>query len=59
MLIGIVFGAFTEVMQRYVFTGRNANIYDFFANVLGCFVGLAVYYVINRKLKKNIRVINN
>ena len=59
MLIGIIFGAFTEVMQRYVFSGRNANIYDFLANVTGCFAGLAVYYLINRKLKKNIKIIKN
>jgi VanZ family protein len=59
MLIGIIFGAFTEVMQRYVFTGRNANIYDFLANVAGCFAGLAVYYLINRKLKKIFKIINN
>ena len=57
--IGIIFGAITEVMQRYVFIGRNANIYDFLANVAGCLLGLAVYYLVNRKLNKNIGIINN
>jgi VanZ family protein len=59
MVIGIVFGAFTEVMQRFVFIGRSANVYDFLANTLGCFVGLGVYYVVNRKLKKIFRILNN
>ncbi len=50
--IGIVFGALTEVGQRYVFTGRSANIYDFLANAVGCLLGLVVYYILSRKLNK-------
>jgi len=50
--IGIVFGALTEVGQRYVFIGRSANIYDFLANTVGCLLGLVVYYILSRKLNK-------
>jgi len=59
LIIGIIFGALTEVMQRYIFIGRNANVYDFLANLSGCIIGLIAYYLINRKLSKNIRILDN
>ncbi len=54
LFFGIFFGLFTEVLQKFVFTGRHASMYDFFANTLGCLLGLLIYNFINRKFKRKI-----
>lgn len=53
LFFGIVFGAITEILQFYIFIGRNGNIFDFFANVLGCLAGISIYYLIISK--KNVK----
>ncbi len=45
LIIGIVFGLMTEVMQAYIFTGRSGSIYDWFADILGCLLGWLVYLI--------------
>ncbi len=45
LLIGIVFSGLTEILQRFIFVGRNGNIYDFAANTAGCFLGALLFYV--------------
>jgi VanZ family protein len=49
LFVGMIFGFFTEVLQRYVFIGRNGNIFDFMADVLGTLLGLAVFLIFFRK----------
>ena len=46
LVIGILFGAITEIMQFFIFVGRNGSIFDFCANVLGCLLGILIYYLI-------------
>ena len=48
LIIGIVFAFFTEVMQKYVIPGRNGNVYDFIADVLGALLGLAAWHYTGR-----------
>lgn len=50
LVSGIVFGLMIEVMQYYVFKGRDGNVYDFIANVIGCLLGVAVFWAFNRKI---------
>ncbi len=52
LIFGIFFGLLTEVLQIFVFTGRNGNVYDFIANALGCLLGLLIYNLISRKLHR-------
>ena len=59
LFIGIIFGAITETMQKYVFIGRNANIYDFAANFLGCLSGYLIYHIFKTKYNKKIRIFKN
>ncbi len=54
LFIGIVFAIFIETMQRLVIPGRNGNIYDFLADMLGCFLGYISWYIIRRNEKKNL-----
>ncbi len=49
LLIAISYGALTEVLQAYVFKGRCGSIYDFFADVIGCVLGIFVFKIIFRK----------
>ncbi len=49
LFFGIFVGALTEVMQHYVFVGRNGNIYDFIADMIGCLIGMSVYLIMRRK----------
>ena len=47
--ITILFALLTEVLQVYVFVGRDGNVYDFVANVVGIFVGLLAYFLLYKK----------
>ncbi len=47
-----LFALVTEVLQKYLFIGRDGNIFDFIADVIGVFVGFVAYYLFNYK-KKN------
>lgn len=54
-----IFALLTEVLQAYVFIGRNGSIYDFIADFAGVLVGLVVFNLYKRKkfdkLIKSIR----
>lgn len=41
--IAILLSALTELMQRYFIPGRVCSVYDFIANVIGCFLGWWVF----------------
>ena len=51
ILISAVYGIITELLQVYVFTGRNGNIYDAAADLLGAIIGGMAYYL--QHLKNN------
>jgi VanZ family protein len=45
-IVTILFGLITEMLQRYVFIGRDGSIFDFFADAAGAFLGLMAYYLL-------------
>jgi len=49
-VIGTIFGGIMELMQHYIFIGRNGNVYDFVANVIGCIIGTAVFWLFRLKI---------
>ena len=49
LLTVTVYGAITELLQYYVFIGRSGNKYDFFADVIGCVLGIFAFKIIFRK----------
>ncbi len=51
--ITILFALLTEVLQAYVYIGRNGNVYDFIADAVGVGVGLLAYNLLFRKKKAN------
>ena len=48
-LIAAAFGGFTEILQHYVFVGRTGSFYDFFADLVGCAVGMGIFMVVRGK----------
>lgn len=49
IVIGVLFGALTEYLQKVLFVGRCGNIFDFCADVVGCVLGLIVFWAFYRK----------
>ena len=49
--IGVLLSGLTELMQKYFIPGRIASVYDFIANVLGCFLGWWIFSVWWKKRK--------
>jgi VanZ family protein len=49
---GILFGGITELLQAYVFVWRQASVYDFIADGLGCLAG---YFLFKRLIIKKFK----
>lgn len=48
-VIGVSYGAFTELLQEFIFTGRNADYMDFVANFIGAILGVVAFRLIYGK----------
>ncbi len=55
VLISAVYGIITELLQFYVFIGRNANVFDGAANILGAASGGLVYFLQFNKNKSKTK----
>lgn len=53
-VIGMVFAIFTEAMQKFAIPGRNGNIYDLLADILGLGLGILIWRIIKGNDKKNL-----
>ena len=53
LILGIMLGAGTELLQRYYIPFRRGSIYDFIADIVGCLLGWGVFVMLEqRKLKR-------
>jgi len=51
-VIPVLYGASIELLQKYVFTGRSADIVDFLSDMIGSIVAsILSIYMLNRKQK--------
>ena len=48
-LIAASYGALTEILQNYIFRGRYGSVYDFFADLIGCVLGILIFKLAFRK----------
>jgi len=46
VLSSVTYGGAVELFQQALFIGRHADIFDFIANTIGCFLGLFSFYLI-------------
>ena len=55
ILIGMVYGALTEIMQKYLIPGRTGSVYDWIADTIGSVFGaiLALFLLRGRNNLKN------
>lgn len=49
LIVSVLYAALTEVLQAHVFIGRCGSVYDFFADVIGCVLGVFILKIIFRK----------
>jgi VanZ family protein len=49
LFLGIIYATITELLQFFVFVGRNGNIYDAIADTVGVITGIYIYQKWNRK----------
>ena len=54
IVIGIIFGLLTEILQMFVFSGRSGNVYDWLADIAGCFIGWGAHHIFFRKKKATL-----
>ncbi len=55
LLIGVLYGAATEILQHIFFVSRHGNLADFVANTLGCILGTVLFfYMTKNKFASNI-----
>ena len=52
LLISIIFGALTEIMQETICYQRTGSVYDFIADVIGSLFGLAFFTFLQKKKNK-------
>lgn len=46
MIIGLVYAIILEVLQLVMSSGRSFDLSDALANIIGCFGGLLIFYLI-------------
>lgn len=49
LLIAVAIGGVTELLQEYLFTGREGSLYDFGADALGCLSGMVFFDYMQKK----------
>lgn len=58
-VFGILFAAFTEVLQWHLPVKRDGNVYDTLANVAGIFTGFGLFIFLRINIRKNKNQIKN
>ncbi|HZX63608.1 MAG TPA: VanZ family protein [Bacteroidales bacterium] len=54
--IGVFLGGITELLQgTTLITGRQCSVYDFIADIAGCFLGWGVYVLWKKRKTSNAR----
>lgn len=51
----IAFGGLTELLQKHVFHYRSSDISDFFADAIGCIIGISTFFFVYKKKLKKIK----
>ncbi len=54
IIVTAVYGLTTEILQYYVFVGRNGSRFDFFADTIGAIIGWLLFvYLYRKKIRRN------
>ncbi|MDP2723835.1 MAG: VanZ family protein [Bacteroidales bacterium] len=55
-IVTILYGLITELLQHFVFIGRDGNMFDFLADAAGALLGLLAYYLL--KIRNTVAKMN-
>jgi len=55
LLVVVLMGVVTETLQAVLPIGRDANIYDLIANIIGCLLGWVTFSELRKKKKKYLQ----
>lgn len=58
LTFGIIYGVSTELLQFFVFIGRNANPFDALANIIGVILGIILFFKGDIFFNKKINIDN-
>lgn len=54
LVFSISYGGMTELLQKHLFINRFGSVLDFFADAIGCVIGLVIFVLcFEKKIKKN------
>lgn len=56
LFITFLYGMATEILQRYVFIGRDGNLYDFLADAAGGILGFLAFILLFNKKKRQPKI---
>jgi VanZ family protein len=56
LFVTMAYGMITEILQHYVFIGRNGSLYDFLADVFGGILGFLAFILYIYKKKEQHKV---
>ena len=48
-LFTMSYGGLTEILQKYLFTGRYGSLFDFIADIIGSLLGIAAFLLFYKK----------
>ncbi len=51
VIVSVLYGILTEILQYYVFIGRSGNIYDALADAIGAVFGWFIFVPVFKKVK--------
>lgn len=51
IILGVLYGGITEILQAKVFVGRDGSVFDFLANTIGSIIGIVIFMLFVRKNK--------
>lgn len=51
IILGVLYGGLTEILQANVFVGRDGSVFDFLANTIGSIIGIVIFMLFARKNK--------
>jgi VanZ family protein len=51
VIISIIYGSMTELMQEYFIPKRSGDWFDFLADIIGTGIGVLVFYLFFRRKK--------
>ncbi len=54
-IISVLYGGLTECLQYVLDMGRDGNVYDFYANIVGAFLGCLLFFLYKKHTMNKVK----